>query len=71
MTSKVNYDALLKDCLDSILNTGGTFQDAMIIEGHFGLIGDWIIDILARCKLGQCTAADVAVINKQLAMYSC
>jgi len=66
---KTNYDQLLKDAIKVIATTGGSIYEAYIIEGHFGLIGDWIVDILRRCKIGQCTAHDVVVINKHLELY--
>jgi hypothetical protein len=72
MTSNVakqDYNLLLKEAIKAIESTGGSMYEALIIEGHFGLMGDWIVDIIHRCKIGQCTAQDVVVINKHLEMY--
>lgn len=71
MSSKitVDYDALLMDCIDRISVTGGDVMDAMIIEGHFGLMGDWIVKIIERIKAGVASLQDVILIKKNLEAY--
>lgn len=65
---KISYEMIVDGALKNIARTGGDAGDAMVIEAHFGKIGDWIDGVLQRCNSGICTIHDVALIKRHLSV---
>lgn len=65
---KISYEMIVDGALKNIASTGGDAGDAMVIEAHFGKIGDWIDGVLHRCNSGICTIHDVALIKRHLSV---
>lgn len=63
---KISYEMIVDGALKNIARTGGDAGDAMVIEAHFGRIGEWIDGVLHRCNSGICTINDVALIKRHL-----